>query len=420
MEKPALFETRREFIYFILIAGVLLMLHLGWHYKEYRDFTAKPFFFTHAKVLSSYQKQKYHKNYQVLKLRTDEGWQFYTTTHRKKSLQNKHIRIEIFPDERIGFWDFLGTFYAKSRIRQVDDIPGTPQTKLGDAVRAQHHDPVLQALYKALFFADPIPKELRKKVSLLGVSHLIALSGFHLGILWFLVYEGLLMLYRPLQQRFFPYRFALMDVGLVTLAILGIYLYITGMPPSLLRAYAMVTTGWLVLLFGVELVSFYFLAAVLTLLVVIFPALLVSLGFWFSAAGVFYIFLLLHYTKAIPAWAITLLVIPVGIFVLMLPVVHMVFPVTATSQLLSPLLSLLFIPFYPAAMLLHLIGAGELFDTALQHLLTWGTSATNHQLPVWAGAIYLLLSFAAIRYKYAFYLLLLLAFGYGIYIFVNV
>ncbi len=420
MEKPALFESRREFGYFVLIAAVLLAVHLGWHYMQYREFTAKPFFFTHADVLLSYTKQKEHRSYQVLKLRTDKGLQLYTTTHRQTSLQGKRIRIELFPDERIGFWDFLGTFYVKSRIRKVDDMPDTLQTKLGYVVRAQHRDPMLQALYGALFFAEPIPKELREKVSLLGVSHLIALSGFHLGILWFLVYEGLLMLYRPLQQRFFPYRFALMDVGLVTLAVLGVYLYITGMPPSLVRAYAMVTTGWLVLLFGVELVSFYFLAAVLTLLVVIFPALLVSLGFWFSVAGVFYIFLLLHYAKMMPAWAITLLVIPVGIFVLMLPVVHTVFPVTATSQLLSPLLSLLFIPFYPAAMLLHLIGAGELFDTALQHLLTWGTLATDHQLPVWAGVVYLLFSLAAVRYRYAFYLLLGIALGYGVYIFVNV
>ena len=420
MEKPALFESRREFGYFVLIAAVLLAVHLGWRYAQYREFVAKPFFFTHANVLLSYPKQKEHRSYQVLKLHTDEGLQLYTTTHRQTSLQGKRIRIELFPDERIGFWDFLGTFYAKSRIRRVDDMPSTLQTKLKDGVRAQHRDPMLQALYGALFFADPIPQVLREKVSLLGVSHLIALSGFHLGILWFLVYEGMLMLYRPLQQRFFPYRFALLDAGLVTLAVLGMYLYITGMPPSLLRAYAMVALGWLMLVLGVELVSFYFLAAVLTLLVVFFPALLVSLGFWFSVAGVFYIFLLLHYTKTLPAWVMTLFVIPLGIFVLMLPVVHTVFPVTAASQLLSVLLSLLFIPFYPAAMLLHLIGAGELFDTALHQLLTWGTPATDHQLPLWAGTVYLLLSFTAIRYRYAFYLLFGVAAVYGMYIFVNV
>jgi len=419
VEKPALFTSRREFALFVIIAAVLLALHLGWKYYAYRNFVFTPFYFTYAEVLQSYPKQKGRRSYQVLKLRTDEGWQLYTTTHRKKSLQGKRIRIEIFPDKRIGFWDFMGTFYAKSRIRQVGDMPDTVQTKLGNAVSAQHHNPMLQAFYKALFFADPVPRELREKVALLGVSHLIALSGFHLGILWFLVYEGLLMIYRPLQQHFFPYRFALMDMGLVTLAVLGFYLYMTGMPPSLVRAYAMITAGWIMLLLGVELVSFYFLASVLTLLVVIFPALLTSLGFWFSVAGVFYIFLLLHYTKEIPVWVTTLLVIPVGIFVLMLPVVHTVFPVTATSQLLSVFLSLLFIPFYPAAMLLHLIGAGELFDTALEQLLTWGTPATDHQLPLWAGVIYVLLSLAAIRYRYAFYLLCLLAAGYGVYIFVN-
>ena len=49
------------------------------------------------------------------------------------------------------------------------------------------------------FFATPLAKEVREKISLFGVSHLVALSGFHLGILWALVYGGLLLLYRPLQ-----------------------------------------------------------------------------------------------------------------------------------------------------------------------------------------------------------------------------
>lgn len=417
MEKPALFEIRREFFYFALFTGLLLCLHLGWHYMQYRAFMAKPFFFTHAEVIAAYQKQKYHRSYQVLKLRTDEGLQLYTTTHKKVPMQGKRIRIELFPNDKVGFWDFLGTFYLKSRIRHVEDPPKTLKERLRHYVVAQHQDPTLQAFYKAIFFADPIPKSLRTKVALLGVSHLIALSGFHLGILWFLVYEGLLMLYRPLQQRYFPYRFALVDVGMVTLGVLGAYVWMVGMPPSLIRAYAMVAIGWLMLVLGIELVSFYFLAAVLMLLVVFFPSLLVSLGFWFSAAGVFYIFLLLRYTKALPVWVITLIVIPLGIFVLMLPVVHTFFPVTATTQLLSPLLSLLFIPFYPIVILLHLIGAGGLFDTVLQYLFHWGTTASEHPVPVWICLLYMFLSFTAIRYRYAFYLIVGIALGYGVFLF---
>jgi competence protein ComEC len=101
-------------------------------------------------------------------------------------------------------------------------------------------------------------------------------------------------------------------------------------------------------------------------------------------AGVFYIFLLLQYSKSVKTWIISLIFIPLGIFVLMLPIVHTVFPVTSGYQLLSPLLSLLFIPFYPLVMGLHLLGLGSLFDTGLLALFALPKSSTESLLPVWA------------------------------------
>jgi len=147
------------------------------------------------------------------------------------------------------------------------------------------------------------------------------------------------------QQKFFPYRHALFDVGLVAMILLAVYLCFVEFPPSLVRSYAMVLVGWIMLLLGIELLSFTFLTTILLSLVVLFPTLSVSLSFWLSVAGVFYIFLLLQYTKEYNKWMITVLFIPIGIFILMLPVVHHIFGVTSVYQLLSPLLSLLFIPF---------------------------------------------------------------------------
>ena len=152
--------------------------------------------------------------------------------------------------------------------------------------------------------------------------------------------------------------------------ILGIYVWFVDFPPSLLRSYAMVFVGWGVLLLGMELLSFTFLASVFLLLCFIFPSLLVSLSFWLSVAGVFYIFLLLQYTKHWNKWLITFIVIPVGIFLLMLPIVHAIFGVTSIYQLLSPLLSLLFVPFYPLVMVLHIVGWGDVFDGVLLGLFS--------------------------------------------------
>ncbi|KYJ86177.1 ComEC/Rec2 family competence protein [Sulfurovum riftiae] len=413
MEKPKLFESKKSFVWTMVVLFMLFLIHLGWEYRNYTEFISKPFYFTHATVLNAYEKTKGKRSYQVLKLQSDEGLTFYTTTHRKMSLKDKRLRLQIFPTKQITFSDYLGSFYVKSRIRKSEDLPSSLKDTLREKVASQHDDASLASFYNAIFFAIPLNKELREKIALLGVSHLVALSGFHLGILWGLVYGLLLLLYRPLQQRYFPYRYALFDVGMVTVSVLGLYLWFVGFPPSLLRSYAMLLVGWAVLLMGMELLSFYFLFTVAALLLVLFPSLSVSLGFWLSVAGVFYIFLLLQYTRQYNKWMITFLIIPVGIFVLMLPIVHTVFGTTGPYQLLSPLLSVLFIPFYPAVMLLHLLGMGSLFDPALLWLFSLPSTGEQHLFPLWGAALYVALSFAAIRYRYAFYLLLGIAFVYA-------
>jgi len=409
MQKPKLFETQKHFIWTMALLLMLFLLHLAWEYRSYREFISLPFFYTTAKVLDAHKKHKENSTYQVLKLRTKEGYTLYTTTHHKKDLSSKQLRVQLFPDDRISFWDYLGSFYLKSRIKQIKEAPSTLKKHLIQSVSLQHEHPQLRAFYNAILFAQPLPKTLREKISLLGVSHLVALSGFHLGILWGMVYGLLLFLYRPLHQHHFPYRFALIDVGLVTIGVLGAYVWFVGAPPSLVRSYAMVLVGWGMIVIGIELLSFTFLALVIMLLVLLFPALLVSLGFWFSVTGVFYIYLLLHHMGSLSKWQLTLFAIPLGIFVLMLPVVHTVFPASSLFQLFSPLLSLLFIPFYPLVMLLHLIGAGDMLDEVLLKLFALPQESWEHQLPLWAAAFYLVLSLMAIGNRRVFYGLLGLA-----------
>ena len=417
MEKPKLFEDRRSLLLTIASLIILLSLRLLFLYNDYRAFVSAPFYFTHATVLNAYIKHKDNHSYQVLKLQSDEGWHFYTTVHRHKDLSHTRLRLQLFPNKSISFWDYLGSFYVKSRIKKVSPLPQTYKEELTQKIASQHQDPTLQRFYNAIFFATPLKRSDREVIGKLGISHLVALSGFHLGILWGVIYGFLWLLYKPLQQRYFPYRYALIDVGGAAIVFLGIYVWFVGMPPSLVRAYAMVVAGWAVLIMGVELLSFPFLAVVTMGLTVFFPSLLVSLGFWFSVAGVFYIFLLLHYTQSWHKWTILLLVIPIGIFVLMLPVVHTVFPVTASCQLLSVVVSLLFTPFYPLSILLHLAGYGDLFDHALSALFAIQCDTRESLLPWWMGAGYLMLSLAAIQYPMGFVVLMIVALGYAGYLF---
>jgi len=117
-------------------------------------------------------------------------------------------------------------------------------------------------------------------------------------------------------------------------------------------------------------------------------------------------------------WVISLFSIPVGIFIFMLPVVHSFFGMTSPWQLLSPMLSLGFIPFYPLAIGLHLLGWGGVLDGMLLWLFALPSSYEEHFLPLWAGLIYALLSIVSIRSRAFFGLALGFATLYLVYLFV--
>lgn len=212
-------------------------------------------------MLDTYEKSKGDRRYQVLKLRSDESFIFYTTSYGKDEFNHRRLRLQIFPNKNIGFRDYLGMFYVKSRIKNIELLPVMFKDKLLKKVAAQHSDASLQPFYNAIFFATPLDKGLREKISMLGVSHLVALSGFYLGILWGLMY-GFFVTLQTFTTTLFPYRHALFDVGFVAILFLGAYLWFVDIQPSLVRSYAMVLVGWIVVLLGIRLLSFTFLTTI--------------------------------------------------------------------------------------------------------------------------------------------------------------
>jgi len=172
----------------------------------------------------------------------------------------------------------------------------------------------------------------------------------------------------------------------------------------------MMVMGWGVLVLGIELLTFSFLATMIMIILLLFPKMLLSLAFWFSVLGVFYIFLLVERFRTLNK-PLMMLLISFGIFVLMLPLVHMIFPITSTLQLYSPFLSLLFIPFYPLSILAHLIGQGGVFDGLLLRIFSLESETVEIQLDMMYGVGYLLL-FGAIGSRWIFYLLFTVAVGF--------
>ncbi len=410
LEKPKLFVSLKEFWFTLVFLVVLFLVRLFFLYGEYEEFKEKPLFYTDVQVLQASEKWKDGNHYTILKLYSPTlDLNFFSRTKiRAKDLTSK-IRVKLFPHSDMEFLDYLGVPFIFSNVNDIYDEKENQKANLLHFIEKQHNDETISSFYKAIYFATPLRKSLRESVSVLGVSHLIALSGFHLSILSGFLFFLIRLVYRPFQQRFFPYRFDLYDIGFIVLFILGFYVWFVGSPPSLLRSYVMLIAGWVLLVFGMELVSFSFLATIILLLLVIFPKLLLSLAFWFSIAGVFYIFLLLHYFSHIHKYLMTLL-ISFGLFILMLPLVHAVFPLVSSLQPYSPLLSLGFTFIYPLSVVLHVFGFGGFFDEYLLQLFNLNFQFFNFKLSFEALFFYLLLSIFSIYSKRVFYLLFFMSF----------
>ncbi|ADV47267.1 ComEC/Rec2 family competence protein [Nitratifractor salsuginis] len=404
-----LLEGRREWFLFFSATLLILGIHLAWLHWQYRDLLAKPFYYTWATVLKEIPHHSGKKSYHILKLRSVKGMDFYTRSYRHQALQGQRVRLELFPSKRISFIDYLKGPYISSRILEKAPASKGLKTRIARLIDRQHRDKEMADFYRGIFLADPLPSALRDRIAALGVSHLVALSGFHLGIIWGMIFLLLRPLYRLLQRRWFPWRYELVDLGSLSLLLLGGYLWLTGIPPSLLRSYVMLVLGWSAVLLGVELLSFRFLLITGAIILALDPVLLVSMSFWLSMTGVFFIFLLLRYFGHLPEWIVGGVILPIGVFWLMLPVGHSLFPSVNPWQFLSPLLSLLFVPFYPLAILLHLLGAGGILDEVLSRLFTLPLDSETVEkiLPSWVLWGYGVTALLSIRYRWIFLLLLM-------------
>jgi len=405
LSKTELFLSWKQKALALALLLLLLCLSLFIHYQHYKKLTQFDDYITEVWVEKQYKK----KNYWVLKLQSFEGFSFYTTTRENlKDIEGYHLRVRLFTD-KLDYLSYLKGFYAPSRI--LFNLREKQKRYVFMQGLQEEHSPQSASVYSALFFAGGITPKIRKQLSALGINHLLAISGFHLGVLSVLLFFILNLAYRPLQTRYFPYRNARRDLSLVVLVILFGYLYFLDFVPSLLRAFAMSVFAYFLYDRGVKILSFSSLFIVVFFLIAVWPKLLFALGFWFSVAGVFYIFLFLHHMQELKAWQ-SFVLLNVWVFLAMLPVVHYTFGSFSLYQLVSPLLSMAFILFYPLALGSHLISQGSLLDPILDYMLALDIYVVDIFINIWFLSLYLCISLLAIFHRFFFYLLLFLCLSF--------
>jgi competence protein ComEC len=410
IEKVPLLNTKRDFYLLALLTFFLLFYSLLIEYNNYLNLTKFNSSVITAEVLKQYTKTKQTKKgkiqtYQVLKLKSPKGFTFYTSfSNKTPKILAKKIKLEVWMG-KISFYEYMNSFYSFSKLLYVYKKPSLKE-ELQSFIASQHKDKNITSIYNALFSASSLTPQLQSKFSALGISHLIAISGFHLGVLSALLFFLIKLPYKFFQGRYFPYRSYKRDSFIIIATLLLVYLLFLDMPPSLLRAYGMLLIGFILYDRGIEVISMQTLFLSVILLVALFPRLLFSIGFFLSVSGVFYIFLFLLYFKhRSKLWQFLLL--PLWVYICMLPYSLVIFGIFSLYHPLSILLTSLFTLFYPLSLVLHLFSLGALLDPVLEWLIYIQIDTLQIKSSYGLLGVQVLLSLAAL-YKKSFMIVLLL------------
>lgn len=392
-----LFKSLKEVVIAFGFISLIFCANIYLSYYNYKNFTTSKHSYKGV-VLNAYGKiSKKSKPYQVAKISTKD-FTIYTTFWKKSSYVKPHegIEFKIFK-KNITFKDYFSkSFYApiyQIKTKKIENL----KHDLEIFIKSQHQNSQIGELYSALFLATSISKDMRNSIQRWGVSHLVAISGFHLGVIYGSLYFLLKIIYGYFQDRFFPYRNIRFDLGIFIFVLLGFYLYLIDFAPSFLRAYVMSFLGLLFYFRHFKVLSFFNLALAVCLILGFFPYLIFSIGFWFSVMGVYFIFLYLHHfsfkwwdTIFINIWVFLALIIPV----------HVWFGYTSWQQFGATILSIVFIFFYPFAVVLHLINQGGLMDKGLEYFFSISFKGVEIFTPIWVFVSYIILSLASFFSRY--------------------
>ncbi len=409
LSRPELFHSFSQQAFLLGLLSFIFLLSLYSEYRQYQKLVQFEDYTTQAWV-----KQQYRKNgHWVLELISIEGFRFYTSSYDSlKPLEGQHLSVKMFTKE-LNFLEFIQGFYVPAHLRAK--LPKKQyRFELMEALE-QMHSKESASVYGALFFAGHIPKELREKLSALGINHLLAISGFHVGVLTLILFTLLTFVYKPFQSRFFPYRSSVRDISLVVLILLFVYVWFLDFTPSLLRAFGMSLFAYGLYDRGIKLLSFNSLFLVVCALIALWPKLVFALGFWFSVAGVFYIFVFLYYVQDVKPWQ-SFILLHLWVYLAMLPVVHYFFGSFSLHQLYSPLLTMLFIIFYPMALGSHMVGLPTLLDPVIEELLRTRLFVIESFTPALFFYTYLIISLLAVYKRFFFFVTLLFSLLFLVYL----
>ena len=406
-------QVSKNSIFFTLFLLFVFMINILFNYLSYKELKKEYIFETKAEVLNIYPKEKFD----VIKLKGD-GFEFFASFSKDNNFEKLDLINVVIDTRNISFFDYLKGFFTKvlyfDRVEKRYEF----KDKILENIKNNHEDAMIIELFEALFLAVPVSKELRDVITAYGIAHVVALSGFHLAVLSFVIYWILYYPYKFLQDRFFSYRNRRYDILLITIFIMFYYLILTEIVPSLLRAFVLFCIGIFLLRSNIKIFSYATLLYTFLIVIAIFPKFIFSIGFWFSIFAVFYIYLFIQYFKNINR-VVLYLFFNVWMFLIFNPIVHFFFAQTAIEQFYSIPITIFFTIFYPLEIVAHIFNISSYFDNYLKIFLENKIYVYEVFTPLYFFILYILFSFFSIWSKKSFFILNILMIGFNFYLYIS-
>ncbi|MDX4035935.1 ComEC/Rec2 family competence protein [Aliarcobacter skirrowii] len=405
-------QVSKNSIFFTLFLLFIFMINILFNYLSYKELKKEYIFETKAEVLNIYPKEKFD----VIKLKGD-GFEFFASFSKDENIKKLDFLNVVFDTRNITFYTYLKGFFTKILYFERGEKNNSVKEKIIKNIEENHDDFIIRELFNALFLAIPVSSQLRDIITAYGIAHVVALSGFHIVVLSFVIYWILYFPYSFLQNRYFPYRNRRFDILLITMAILFYYLLLTDIVPSLLRAFVLFSLGLYLLRSNIKVISYLTLLYTFLIVIAIFPKFIFSIGFWFSIFAVFYIYLFIQYFKN-GNKILLYLFFNVWMFLIFNPIVHYFFPQTAIEQFYSIPITILFTIFYPLEIVAHIFNFSIYFDDYLKIFLENKIYVYEVFTPFYFFILYIIFSFLSIWSKKSFFILNILMIGFNFYLYI--
>ncbi len=406
-------QISKNSLFFTLFLLFVFMINILFNYFSYKELKNEYIFETKAEVLNIYPKEKFD----VIKLKGD-GFEFFASFSKDENIKKLDFLNVVFDTRNITFYTYLKGFFTKILYFERGEKNNSVKEKIIKNIEENHDDFMIRELFNALFLAIPVSSQLRDIITAYGIAHVVALSGFHIVVLSFIIYWILYFPYSFLQNRYFPYRNRRFDILLITMAILFYYLLLTDIVPSLLRAFVLFSLGLYLLRSNIKVISYLTLFYTFLIVIALFPQYIFNIGFWFSIFAVFYIYLFIQYFKN-GNKILLYIFFNIWMFLIFNPIVHFFFAQTAIEQFYSIPITIFFTIFYPLEIVAHIFNISSYFDDYLKIFLENKIYVYEVFTPLYFFIPYILFSFFSIWSKKSFFILNILMIVFNFYLYIS-